>query len=128
MPIYIYQNSKTLEYKEVFQTMNEEHVYIDDTGFQWKRIFTVPHASIDTKLDAFDKNGFIEKSVKMQGTVGDMLDYSAELSQERAERSETGEDPVKRKAFDDYEKRNGKKHLSDVKKTIETSKIKVDLD
>ena len=80
------------------------------------------------KLDAFDKNGFIEKSGKMQGTVGDMLDYSAELSQERAERSETGEDPIKRKNFDDYEKRNGKKHLSDVKKTIETSKIRVDLD
>jgi len=128
MPMYIFQNPKTNEEVEVFFHMDDEKKYFDKDGLEWKRVFTVPHASIDTKLDAFDKNGFIEKSGKMQGTVGDMLDYSAELSQERAERSETGEDPIKRKNFDDYEKRNGKKHLSDVKKTIETSKIRVDLD
>jgi|TARA_R110001592_G_scaffold174472_3_gene413316 predicted nucleic acid-binding Zn ribbon protein len=128
MPLYTYRHPDTGEEKDILQMMNDEHIYIDEFGLEWKRVFTVPHASIDTKLDAFDKNGFIEKSGKMQGTVGDMLDYSAELSQERAERSETGEDPIKRKNFDDYEKRNGKKHLSDVKKTIETSKIRVDLD
>lgn len=127
MPIYIYKNPDTEEYKEVIQTMNEEHIYIDEFGLEWKRVFTVPHASIDTKDDAWDHNRFVEKTGKMKGTVGDALDYSAELSAKRAE-SNGGEDPIKRKAFKDYEKSVGKKHLSDKKKTIETSKVKIDLD
>ena len=107
--------------------MNEEHIHIDEFGLEWKRVFTAPHASIDTKDDAWDHNGFVEKTGKMKGTVGDVLDYSAELSERRAQ-SDGKEDPVKRKAFDDYKKQTGKQHLSDKKKTIETSKIRVDLD
>ena len=127
MPIYIFKNPKTEEYKEIVQTMNEEHIYIDEFGLEWQRVFTVPHASIDTKEDAWNHNQFVEKTGKMKGTVGDVLDYSAELSSKRAE-SNGGEDPVKRQAFNDYEKKVGKKHISDRKKTIETSRIKVDLD
>jgi predicted nucleic acid-binding Zn ribbon protein len=127
MPIYIYKNPDTEEYKEVIQTMNEEHIYIDEFGLEWKRVFTVPHASIDTKDDAWDHNRFVEKTGKMKGTVGDALDYSAELSEKRAQ-ANGGEDPIKKKAFNEYEKSVGKKHLSDRKKTIETSKIRVDLD
>ena len=127
MPIYIYKNPDTEEHKEVIQTMNAEHIYIDEFGLEWKRVFTVPHASIDTKDDAWDHNRFVEKTGKMKGTVGDALDYSAELSEKRAQ-ANGGEDPIKKKAFNEYEKSVGKKHLSDRKKTIETSKIRVDLD
>ena len=127
MPIYIYKNPDTDECIEVIQTMAEEHIYIDEFGLEWKRVFTVPHASIDTKDDAWDHNQFVEKTGKMKGTVGDVLDYSSELSEKRAE-ANGGEDPIKKKAFNEYEKSVGKKHLSDRKKTIETSKIRVDLD
>lgn len=127
MPIYLYKNPKTGEIKEVVQLMNEKHEFIED-GVEWKRVFTSPNASIDTKVDASDKNKFIEKTGNMKGSLGDLLDYSSELSEERAKRSESGEDPVKRKHFDEYEKRVGKKHLSDKKKTIETDRIKIDLD
>ena len=127
MPIYIFKHPETEEYKEIVQTMNEEHVYVDESGLKWNRIFTIPNATIDTKEDAWNHNGFVEKTGKMKGTVGDVLDYSSELSAKRAE-ANGGEDPVKRKAFDDYEKKVGKKHISDKKKTIETSKIKIDLD
>jgi len=127
MPIYTYKHPETGEYKEIVQTMSEEHVYTDEQGVQWKRVFTVPNAAMDTKEDAWNKNQFINKTGRMKGTVGDVLDYSSELSARRAE-ANGGEDPVKRKAFNDYEKRTGKKHLSDKKKTIETSKIKIDLD
>ena len=127
MPIYTYKHPETGEYKEIVQTMSEEHVYTDEQGVQWKRVFTVPNAAMDTKEDAWNKNQFIDKTGRMKGTVGDVLDYSSELSARRAE-ANGGEDPVKRKAFNDYEKRTGKKHLSDKKKTIETSKIKIDLD
>jgi len=127
MPIYTYKHPETGEYKEIVQTMSEEHVYTDEQGVEWKRVFTVPNAAMDTKEDAWNKNQFINKTGRMKGTVGDVLDYSSELSARRAE-ANGGEDPVKRKAFNDYEKRTGKKHLSDKKKTIETSKIKIDLD
>jgi len=127
MPIYIFKHPETEEYKEIVQTMNENHVYVDESGLEWKRVFTIPNATIDTKDDAWDHNGFVEKTGKMKGTVGDVLDYSSELSARRAE-ANGGEDPVKRNAFNDYEKRVGKKHMSDKKKTIETSKIKIDLD
>jgi len=85
MPIYIFKNPKTEEYKEIVQTMNEEHIYIDEFGLEWNRVFTIPHASIDTKEDAWNHNQFVEKTGKMKGTVGDVLDYSAELSSKRAE-------------------------------------------
>jgi len=127
MPIYTYKHPETGEYIEVVQTMSEEHVYTDESGVEWKRVFTIPHATIDTKDDAWSHNQFVEKTGKMRGTVGDVLDYSAELSAKRAE-ANGGEDPIKRKAFDDYKKQTGKKHLSDRKKTIETSRVKIDLD
>jgi predicted nucleic acid-binding Zn ribbon protein len=127
MPIYIFKNPDTEEYKEIVQTMNEEHIYIDEFGLQWKRVYTIPHATINTKEDAWNHNQFVEKTGKMKGTVGDVLDYSAELSEKRAE-ANGGEDPIKRKAFNDYEKKVGKKHISDKQKTIETSRIKIDLD
>jgi hypothetical protein len=49
------------------------------------------------------------------------------MSEKRAKESITGEDPVKRKHFDKYEKSVGKKHLDDTPKVIETKNIKVEL-
>lgn len=127
MPIYIYKHPDKEEYREVVQTMTEIHAYSED-GIEWKRVFTKPNASIDTKVDAFDKNKFIAKTGNMKGTVGDMLDYSADLSRKRAEIHASGEDPVKRAHFNEYEKKIGKKHLEDKKKVIETAKVKIELD
>ena len=56
MPVYIFQNPKTEEVKEIIQSMNEEHVYIDSEGLKWNRLFISPEASIkDTKLDFRNK-------------------------------------------------------------------------
>ena len=49
------------------------------------------------------------------------------MSEKRAKESPTGEDPVKRKHFDKYEKKVGKKHFDDKPKTIETKNIKVEI-
>lgn len=127
MPIYTYKNPKTGEVIDVIQGMNDEHKYFSD-GVEWKRVFYAPNASIDTKVDPNDKNKFIEKTGNMKGTLGEMMDYSEELSKERASKSETGEDPVKKKMFKDYENKTGKKHLKDKKKTFENSRVKIDLD
>ena len=49
MPIYLYQHPHTEEIIEVFQTMSEEHVYHDDSGLQWKRVFSSPCATVKGK-------------------------------------------------------------------------------
>ena len=55
-----------------------------------------------------------------------MTKTARELSEKRAAQSATGEDPLKRKYFDNYEKKNGKKHLADKPKSIETKNVKID--
>ena len=124
MPIYLYQNRETLEIKEVLQSMTEKHEYFED-GREWKRVFTVPRASIDTKIDHNSASEFINKTGNKKGTVGDILDLSAEMSEKTA--SSEGEDPVKRKFFDNYKKANkGAKHLADTPKKIETKSAIID--
>jgi len=113
MPIYIYQNPKTEEYKEIFQGMNEDHTYIDDEKLEWKRVFTTPNMAIDLETDPFSRNQFIEKT-KNESTMGDMWDRSAEMSSKRAEKS-GGVDPYKTNYFKKYsDGRDGAKHLKDL--------------
>lgn len=128
MAFYLYKNPETEEVKEIWQNMNDEHVYFED-GVEWKRVYTKPNASVQavSKLDPFNKRGFIDKTGSMKGTIGDMMGLSEEMSAKRAEK--TGhEDPVKRKFFDNYEKNIGKKHLADKPKRIERKGISVDFD
>jgi ClpP class serine protease len=125
MPLYLYKHPETGEVKEILQKMNDEHKYFEE-GVEWKRVLLSPNAAIDTKV--LTKEQFIAKTGNMKGSVGDMMDMSSELSAERAEKSETGEDPLKRKYYDNYQKQVGKKHLSDKKKVIETDRVKIDLD
>ena len=43
--------------------MNDEHVYHgenDSEKDQWKRVFTIPTASVDSKLDPFDEVAFTD--------------------------------------------------------------------
>ena len=125
MPLYLYKHPETGEVKEILQKMNDEHKY-SEGNVEWKRVLLSPNASIDTRVNT--KEQFIEKTGNMKGSMGDMMDLSAELSAERAEKSGEGQDPLKRKFFNDYEKKVGKKHISDKKKTIETDRVKIDLD
>jgi len=112
MPIYIYQNPKTEEYIEVIQTMAEDHVYHDDQGLEWKRVFTTPNMAIDLETDPFDTVQFLDKT-QNAGTMGDLWDRSAEMSSKRADKN-GGVDPMKENYFSKYSKeRGGAKHLSD---------------
>tara|TARA_R100001443_G_scaffold44946_3_gene57866 strand:+ start:843 stop:1223 length:381 start_codon:yes stop_codon:yes gene_type:complete len=126
VPIYIYKHPEEDIYEEVVQGMNDPHVFSKE-GVEWQRVFLSPNAAISSDADPFSSNSFVEKTANMKGTFGDMMDYSAELSEKRAEKS-GGEDPLKRKMFSDYEKRVGKKHIADKKTTFEKNGIKVDLD
>lgn len=128
MPLYIYLNSETQEYVEIFQKMSDVHEYFGENGDEttWKRVFTIPTASFDSKIDPFKASEFARKTGSKKGTYGDLLDKSAELSQQRADIA-GGVDPVKAKYFEDYSKaRRGGKHPLDKKSSFENKNVTID--
>lgn len=109
MPIYIFHNQKTDQYKEIVMSMNDKHEYIDENGFKWDRIFTCPKMSIDTEINPFSEKEFNDKFANKKGTVGDLWDKSEELSEKR--KKSAGRDEIKEKTISTYEKHtHGIKH------------------
>ena len=128
MPIYVYKHPDEEEFREVLQGMNDEHVY-EEEDVEWKRVFLSPNASIDNSIDPFNNQQFIDATYKKKGTVGNMIDLSAELSSKRAEKA-GGIDPVKEKFYRNYAKeRGGAEHPNRIKeKGFENKNVKVDYD
>ena len=128
MPIYVYKNPETNEYREVFQGMNDKHIYSED-GVEWKRVFLSPNASIDSSIDPFNKQQYMDATHKKKGTMGDMMDLSAELSAKRSEKV-GGLDPVKENFYDNYAKeRKGAQHPERIKERgYESKRVKIDYD
>ena len=127
MPIYIYHNEEKDEYREIYQSMTEEHVYCGENGDEdgWKRVFTVPNASIDAQVDPFSSKEFVQKTGNKKGTYGDLIDRSKEMSEKRAQLN-GGVDPVKQKYFEQYSKeRRGAKHPEQLK-SYESKNVKID--
>ena len=108
MPIYEYQNPETKETIEVVQSIKAKHIFIDDQGTEWHRIWSAPNAAIDTEIDPYSSKDFLKATAKKGMTAGEMMDLSGDLSRKR-ERS-SGLDPVKNKAVTKYEKKTGKAH------------------
>jgi len=107
MPIYLFENPKTGEIKEVVQKMNEDHIY-SENGIEWKRIFTIPNASIDVMdNDPYSKDAFMKKTNRNM-TVGDMWDISQEMSEKRTQKD--GKDYIKEDSIKKYEKKTQKDH------------------
>jgi hypothetical protein len=107
MPIYIFQHPSSKEVREIVQRVNESHTF-EENGVKWNRIFTIPNASIDTKINPHSQKDFTDKTSKKNYTIGDMWDKSAEMSEKRAR--VLGNDPIKEKAKSDYSKRTKKPH------------------
>ena len=105
MPMYLFENPETGEVIELFFYMKEEKVHIDDNNIEWKRIFTPCNLSTDAKIDPWKADDFVNKTQKKKGTMGDLMDQSAELSAQRAAEN-NGVDPVKEKYYKKYSKEN----------------------
>lgn len=82
MPIYTYEHPKTKKLIDIQQSMSEEHVFIDENGLKWNRVFYPTHFAFDTKLDPHDPRAFVKKTEK-GGTLGDIMDLSKEMSERR---------------------------------------------
>lgn len=121
--IYLYRHPETGKIIEVSQKMAEPHIYIKD-GIKYDRVFINPQVAFNINIDPFSKNQWMDKTHR-KGTVGEMQDLSAELSEKRARKC--GEDPFKRKLFDDYKKKTGKLHPEAAPKKIETKDFIVEL-
>lgn len=128
--IYRFKNKKTGKIIDVVMSMREYKPYRGENNNEdfWERVYEVPQVNIGNakSSDPFDNKSFIEKTGSMKGTYGDLLDYSAELSEKRAEKA-GGEDPIKRQYFDEYKKKtNGKKHIKDRPKKINTKNATIE--
>jgi hypothetical protein len=123
MPVYLFQNPDTGEVVHVVQSMNDNHEY-SENGVKFERVFTIPNATVDDNIDPNSSQAFIEKTGKMKGTLGEIWDYSQELSNKR--KKMYGEDPVRSKAEAKYSsKRRGMKYKSQVTPS-EMPKINLD--
>jgi hypothetical protein len=110
MPVYLFQHPKTEEIIEITQKMNDPHIYSDEEGVRWNRVFTKPNAAISDNLINADTSeaDFVRKTSEKNYTLGDMWNLSAELSEKR--KRVNGQDPIKEKAKKSYERKTGKKH------------------
>jgi len=113
MPIYSYIDDDTGEIHDIVQAMNDVHEHYHN-GKKLRRIYYAPNASIDTQISS--ENAFIEKTGKMRGNIGDIQDYSKELSEKRGGFN----DPIKQQYYKDYsKKRRGAKHPDIIKRNRE---------
>jgi len=104
MPTYIFEHPDTGDTREELQKMDEPHVYIDEDGVEWRRVFTVANFSVDGKLNPFSSKGFVEATRNKKMSVGDLWDMSGEMSEKREQKA-GGRDPV----LDKYEKKEEKR-------------------
>jgi|TARA_R110002020_G_scaffold363289_2_gene575595 hypothetical protein len=128
MPIYVYKHPEEEEYREILQGMNDEHSY-EEGGVEWQRVFLPPNAAIDSSIDPFSNQQFIDVTANKKGTYGNILDYSKEQSHKRAEKN-GGVDPIREKYFKKYAaERRGQRHPKDIReKGYQNKNIKVDYD
>lgn len=132
MPTYIYQtipqNNEEPEQFEVTQSMNDAPLTKHPTtGKPVRRVITGGYGfSMHGTVDPFSAKQFLEKTSQGKGTLGELFDRSAELSQMRAEKTGT-EDPFRRKIYDNYSKKyKGMKHEAELASIHK--KAKEDLD
>lgn len=126
MPIYLFKHPDKEEYEEVFFGMNDKKEYTDESGIQWQRVFLGSQLSTEAKVNPWDNADFVNKTGSKKGTIGDMLDLSRDLSEQRAKEN-GGIDPVKQDYYKNYSKqRGGAKHPDQVKKTFENKHIRID--
>ena len=127
MPLYTFSHPETEEVKDIFFHMNDEKKFIDEDGIEWKREYRSPELNTTGSTDPWDSRQFVEKTGATKGTVGDLLERSADLSKERASQN-GGVDPVKEKYYEKYaKKRNGAIHEDKKPKSFENKHIKIDL-
>ena len=114
MPTYLYFDPENeSDIIEVVQSINENHSQYTKDGKTYLRLYTIPNMAVDTICDPNSASDFVRATNK-KGTIGELMDRSAELSAKRADKE--GVDPVKEKFYDNYSKARAGSIHPDVKK------------
>ena len=74
--------------------MKDNHEYTDEDGVKWKRVFAVPNASIDTRIDDFSSNEFVDKTKDKGMTMGQLWEESKQASKKPKEASKQTSQPT----------------------------------
>lgn len=126
MPLYTFSHPESGEVQDVFFSMNDEKKFIDKDGVEWTREYGSPQLNTAASIDPWSSKDFVDKTNR-EGTVGDLLDRSTELSQKRAE-SNGGVDPVKENYYKEYsKKRKGSLHPDKMPTKFENKDIKIEI-
>ena len=107
------------------------HEYFDEDGVQWQRVFLPTLAAVDTKFDPFSSKDFVNKTSRRKGTLGELMEKSAELSEKREKL--VGKDQVKEKYYENYAAKRKNKPHPDLKKkqaiqTLNNKGVTIDYD
>jgi hypothetical protein len=84
VPVYIFKHPDEDVLVEVSQRMTDNHVFIDDDGLEWQRVWSVPSATLFLKADVDSSKQFVDKTKGW--SAGEMWDYSKELSEKRKDK------------------------------------------
>lgn len=125
--MYSFSHPETGEVRDIFFNMEDSpKEYVDETGLQWIREYSAPELNTQGTIDPWSNADFVNKTAG-KGTMGDLLDRSAELSEKRAQ-ERGGVDPVKEKYYKQYSKdRKGAIHPDKIKKSFGNKDIQIDL-
>ena len=97
--------------------MKDEHVYVDEHGVEWERVWISPNANVDGNINPYSATEFLEKTRNMSGTLGDVWDLSKEMSEKRKQKD--GRDSIfekhDNKRETHLEKRRRKNAIADLK-------------
>ena len=69
MPIYIFKNPETNETIEVIQRMRDKHVYVDDNGVEWKRVWVPSTINVDGTSSVWESKDFHRTTENKNYTV-----------------------------------------------------------
>jgi hypothetical protein len=82
---------------------------VEHEGKRWRRMPTMPCAASDTQINENSASEFVRKTGQMKGTYGQMLDYSAEMSEKRAAKN-NGIDPIAERYYEKHKATTGLEH------------------
>lgn len=112
MPTYTFKCEKCKTFIDlVFKMKEDKESNCKECGKKLVRVFSVPNMAMDSKINPYDLDAMTKKTGNMKGTVGDLWRLASEASEKRG----GDDDPIRKKAIEDYaKKRKGKKYRGSI--------------
>ena len=124
MPIYLFTCPKCkVDWDAFFPANDKKESTCPKCKKRGDRVFTKPNMGVGTKIDPHNLKALTKKTGDMRGTVGDLWDFSREMSEKRGG---DDSDPIKKKFLKQYAKERGGKGYKTSGKARKEVSIKVE--